>query len=423
MSQVTTQIYRTPSRPVEIQPRSSLELKLVTEFPGTVLSDGVSHIGTRSVGIISRYPPAPIDHTSTLYYTWYKAATDGLLAGTYGEFYKGVLSTNTSRISIGSKSSFIVGIQLVSSGRSRLSVESRGDIWLDAVKKNWVKWSNIGSADFTIWKDNIAGERPLEWNGWVQVVKKLGNKIIVYGANGVSSLIPIGNTYGLQSIYRIGVKGKGAVAGDSSIHFFVDRSGQLFSLGELTRKSSLFEEAMYPEKLDYSEYLSNMGDIVLTWDSLNSLLYICDGITGYVYNPSSKSFGEGPKNITGMSHQDDKTYVVSTESLNTPLFEICTGLFDLGSRKPKNIRQVEVGVNASTNLKGAIEYRLAKNEPLHSTPWVPVTPSGVFYLPCYGLEFRFKLRATSLEDFKLDYMRVFGNIHGFSYLDGFDRQG
>ena len=37
----------------------------------------------------------------------------------------------------------------------------------EAVKANWVKWSDIGYLDFTVGKDNVAGERPLDWNGFV----------------------------------------------------------------------------------------------------------------------------------------------------------------------------------------------------------------------------------------------------------------
>ena len=32
-------------------------------------------------------------------------------------------------------------------------------------KRNWVKWSDIGHLDFTIWKDNVAGERPMDLDG------------------------------------------------------------------------------------------------------------------------------------------------------------------------------------------------------------------------------------------------------------------
>ena len=422
MSQVTTPIFKGVARVFTTYPVSTLALKLVTESPGNSFPNTTSKTGIRSIGVITKYPAAPIDYTATINVNWYDVDIDGLAAVSYGEFYNGVVSSSTSKLGVGTTGSFIVGISLIPSGINQLVIGSLGDIWVDIVKKNWVKWSNIGSADFTIWKDNIAGARPLDWTGWVYSIKKLGNKVIVYGENGVSSLFPSGVTYGMQTIYRIGIKGRGAVNGDNSIHFFVDTSGHLFSMGELARKSSLFEETMRPEDLGYSEYLSSMGDLTLSWDSLNKLLYICDGITGYIYNPSSKSFGKGPNNITGIETQGGIQYVGSPIVITTPTFEISTDIFDLSSRKNKNIKYVEVGTNLSGLLEGSIDYRLSKSASFQSTPWVLVNPNGIFHLPCFGIEFKFKLRAPVLEDFKIDYIKVYGKVLNFAYLDVLNKQ-
>jgi len=122
-------------------------------------------------------------------------------------------------------------------------------------KKNWLKWSDVGSVNFTIGRSNVAGERPLDWNGFIYSVKKLRNKVVAYGENGVSFLTPAGGAYGLDTIYRVGLKGKHAVTGDDSKHFFVDNSGQLWKVSaEL-------------ELLDYSEYLSSLNaSIVMSYD-------------------------------------------------------------------------------------------------------------------------------------------------------------
>ena len=420
MSQLfTTQyIFRSLVRPSVKSTESTTEIKLVTSIPGSPLPQSPSRVGIRSVGVITKYPANPIDYDSTIAVDWYDETLDGVVAGTYGDFYKGIISDSTSSIVISSnESKFIVGILAVSDGLNKLGIRSLGDIWVDHVKKNWIKWSNIGSADFTIWKDNIAGGRPLDLQGWVWTLKKLGNKVMAYGENGVSSLFPVDNTYGLRTIYAVGIKGKQAVAGDKSVHFFVDILGQLHSIGELTRKSSLFEETTYPEKLDYSEYLSAMGDITLSWDSLNNLLYICDGTLGYIYNNSTKSFGSGPVNVTGIHNQNGISYVGASEAIVTPYFEIHTDIFDFGNRKNKEIKYIEVGTDLTNILEGSIDYRLAKNESFYSTPWVAVTPSGILYLPCFGVEFKFKFRVNTLETFEIDYIKIRGKIDNYAYLD------
>jgi hypothetical protein len=290
-------------------------------------------------------------------------------------------------------------------------------------KSNWVKWGNIGSIDFTIWKDNIAGERPLDWKGWVYEIKKLGNKVVVYGQNGVSLLVPTGNTYGLHPVHDLGLKGKQAVSGSNSVHFFVDSNGVLFSLGENTMKASLFEASIYPDRLDYSEYLSDMSNPVLSWDKSHKLLYICDGMLGYVYSPSNKSLGSGPINVTGVGEQSGTLYVGASSTIVTPAFEMCTDIYDMGSRKNKTISSFEIGTDASGDLWAAIDYRLDKAEAFKTTQWVRVNPNGIVNLPCFGVEFRFRLKQLVATYIEIDYIKVNGVIHNYSYLDTYARGG
>lgn len=276
------------------------------------------------------------------------------------------------------------------------------DVLTEVFKKNWVKWSNIGNLDFTIDRSNIAGERPLDWRGWVYVVKKLRDKIVAYGENGVSILSPSGNSYGLSTIYRIGLKGKNAVAGNDTIHFFIDNKGQLWSLGE-----SL-------EKLDYSEYLSAMSNPVMSYDVENSLVYICDGVCGYVYSPKDKSLGEGPVNVTGISSQGGTLYVGAPAAITTKVFDICTDIYDMGTRDFKTIDSIEVGTDLSNFLQASVDFRTSNKGNFTSVGWQLVNPSGIAYIPCFGVEFRFKLRALSYEYFELDYLVVNGIIHNYS---------
>jgi len=215
-------------------------------------------------------------------------------------------------------------------------------IILERAKTNWFKWSDIGSLDFTIDKTNVAGERPLDWKGWVYSIRKLGGKVVAYGENGVSVLTPAQKYYGLQTIYRVGLKGKGAVSGDDSVHYFVDNLGQLWR----------FSEGL--EKLDYSEYLSGMlENLVLSWDTANKLLYICDGSQGYIFSQDSGSLGAGPVNVTGIDSQGGILYVAAPATIATPTLELCTDIYDFGSRRGKNIYSLEFGTDLTETLKAA----------------------------------------------------------------------
>lgn len=270
----------------------------------------------------------------------------------------------------------------------------------ETLHKNWVRWSNIGELDFTIWKDNIAGERPLDYNGWVYCLKKLGNKVIAYGQNGVSALVPVGNTYGLQSVYRLGLKGKHAVCGTDAEHYFVDVTGQLWRLADNI------------EKLDYSEFLSNLASTaVLSYDQENGLIYLCDGGTGYVYSPSDKSLGEGPINITGIGSQSGTLYTAAASTISTPTFEICTDIFDFGTRKAKTIHNVQIGTDLTSTLSVAVDCRRDKSSTFETIPWREVNDDGVVHTTCYGNEFRFRIKSSSYEYFEIDYVTINGVIN------------
>lgn len=279
-------------------------------------------------------------------------------------------------------------------------------------KKNWVKWSNIGSIDFTVWKDNIAGERPVDWRGWLYAVKKLGNKIVAYGQNGVALLAPINNFWGLNTVSRIGLKAPGAVCGDTFTHFYVDISGRLCKLDEQI------------EILGYDEYLDSMApSIVMSYDELNKMIYICDGEIGYVYSIRDKSFGRGPSNVTSIGTLNGDLYIGAPSTITIDPFEICTDIYDMGNRRNKTITSIEVGTDVVQAMYGAIDYRLDKAEAFATTPWVRVNPNGITNLPCFGLEFRFRLKTLVYEQFDVDYIRVNGVQHLSTYLDVFAREG
>lgn len=272
------------------------------------------------------------------------------------------------------------------------------DVLTELLKKNWVKWSAIGSLDFTIGRNNVAGERPLDWKGWVYAVKKLGSKVIAYGENGVSILAPSDKHYGMNTIYRVGLKGKHAVAGSDSTHFFIDNKGQLYSLGEELRK------------LDYSEYLSVMSDPVMSYDAESDLVYICDGALGYVYSPKNKSLGAGPVNITGLSSQGGTLYVTAPATATTEPFEICTDIYDFGTRKLKTVFSLEFGTDLTETLYASIDFRTDKAQAFSQTLWYPVNEKGFLQRTCTAREFRFRAKVDNYEYFEIDSLKINGEV-------------
>ena len=183
------------------------------------------------------------------------------------------------------------------------------------------------------------------------------------------------------------------------MHYFVDNLGQLWR----------FSEGL--EKLDYSEYLSGMIDnLVLSWDAANKLLYICDGSQGYVYSQDSGSLGAGPVNVTGIDSQSGTLYVVSPAAISTPTFKICTDIYDLGTRKGKNIHSLEIGTDLTETLEAAIDYRLDKAAAFATTDWHVVDPRGIVFIPVYGREFRFRFKSDVYSYFEVEPIIVNGEV-------------
>lgn len=280
----------------------------------------------------------------------------------------------------------------------------------ESIGTNLLWWSDIGSMSFTINRRNLAGCRRVDWGGWIYSIRKLGGKVAVYGEEGVSLLTPSGNTYGLNTIYKVGIKGRQAVCGDDNEHYFVDKAGRLFSVTDKL------------EKLDYSEYLSTLSSsIVMSFDALSRRIYICDGILGFVYDIDSKSMCLGYPTITGADSINGVPAVAAYGTITPLPFVICTDVYDFGTRKNKTIYNIEFGVDLVNSLWASVDYRLEKSSAFVTTNSVLVTSKGVAHIPCYGVEFRFKLYNTAYESFKLDYIKINGIIHNYSYLDNPER--
>jgi hypothetical protein len=311
-------------------------------------------------------------------------------------------SNNVIPIEVGIEFGGIIWGRVVTAGPIDIAITLK-DVDVDVTRSrcNFIKWSKIGELDFTIDESNLAGERPVDWPGCIYHLRKLGDRVIAYGENGATFFKPSGVHFGMDTFYRIGLKNKGAFAGTDLQHFFVDVLGQLFQV------DSKFT------KLDYSEFLSTMGTIILTLDVEKNLLYICDGVNGYIYGIDSKSFGEGPANVTGIGTQSNVLYVVSKDAIVTPRFEICTDIYDLGTRNAKTIREIEVGSNMTEFLYASVDYRNSYKDDFKQIGWFLVNPDGRAHPKCYGSEFRFRFMSTFYEYFELDYLKIKGHIHGW----------
>ena len=265
---------------------------------------------------------------------------------------------------------------------------------------NMLRWSKIGNLDFTIDRSNLAGQMPMPWKGTVYQILRRGQNIVVYGKNGVASLVASDTAFGSTPVLKLGIKSKLAVCDTGDAHYFVDRLNRLWRLTD-----SL-------EMLDYREWLGTLSStIALAYNPDTKLLYIGDGTLGYVYNTETASMGKGPGTITGVGLQDSTLYVVASGAMTIPNFTIKTDIYDMGSRHGKSIRSLEASLDTTIAVDAAIDWRLQKQSAFKTTAWHRVDSRGLVFIPCYGYEFRFLFRAATAGVFHLDELQVNGVIH------------
>jgi hypothetical protein len=282
---------------------------------------------------------------------------------------------------------------------------------IDYGRVQFVKWSKIGSLDFTIDETNMAGEMPMERIGWIYGLKKLRNTVVVYGQNCIVIMRPVGLFYSIETVYEMGLISTRAFCGSDHVHYFVNVYGQLH---RLTSDGI--------ENLDYSEFLINTfnnfnSKLVMSYDVERDLIFMCDGTYGYVYSVKAQSLGECPPNITAMYDYSGRKYVFGAGDILPMNAELQTDIFDFGTRKPKTIRSIELGTNVEDHLYVSIDYRTSYRHDFVQIGWFKVNPSGKVFPTCYGVEFKIRIKNIVYEPFEIDYMKIRGNIHGFSYLD------
>ena len=129
------------------------------------------------------------------------------------------------------------------------------------VTGNWtnrVAVSDIGSkklassTNLDVVRQNLSANFTMSWSGQVLRVIPLGHpNIIVYGDNGISALVSVGQYFRLTHLSDIGIKEQGAVCSNggsngSTAHYFVDKAGYL----------CIITLDLAIKRLDYREYMS-----------------------------------------------------------------------------------------------------------------------------------------------------------------------
>ncbi len=316
------------------------------------------------------------------------------------------------------------------------------DFNFDDVDSNWVMWSNVGGGDL-LWvfrpdyaynpsgilstypeqvnplepqlferlKSNEWGMMPMPWSGNVEVVKPLGDGVMVYGSNGISLLRPTQtpiNTFGVVPIFdNLGVHGRGAVGGSEREHVFVDKKGAVWKIGTDYSPKLMYEEGML---------FDTLGVISISHDPVENYYYLSR-------SPDTAPTGSYVITRTGMAfvyqcissvfrHTGGLLYGTTKDGTGATANDLVltTDIFDMGSRAIKNISNIEIGGIMSQFNPGVtalVQYRYdAHSSFTNSTP-ITISNEGIIPINVSGVDFKINITGTDHTKItSIDYIKV-----------------
>lgn len=289
------------------------------------------------------------------------------------------------------------------------------------IGQNWVMWSSIGGGNFPLWlfmplgypteyrptfdrlkhaiRRGDFGFAPMTFQGQVQVVKALGDTVIVYGTDGVSALIPTSGggdvppTYGIRHLSDSGCASRGSVGGDDLRHVWLDPAGVLWRVSA----------NLQVERLGYEEYLSPLLTEAHLWqhDPLEQDLYL--GSTERSFLLTGKGLSRSNKAYTAIANWKGRSFSLG-KRVGSTYAEVWTSPFDLRASELKTLTSLRVSHRGGGTVEVRIGYKYSRTGPWEWTDWVEVNEEGNAVLRITALEHKVAVRASDPSTFELDHM-------------------
>lgn len=277
---------------------------------------------------------------------------------------------------------------------------------------NTVAWSGIGNFNCIPSKENpTAGHAVLPWSGIVWDVRKLGNRVMVYGSGGISKFHPVSEPfsgYGQNLILPFGLACRYAVTGDELVHYFVGSDDNLYSI----------KPEQQPEKLGYAEYFAAFNSsMIAMFEPESRRAFFSSDTTGttLVYNPEL-GLTSLDLLITDIINYEDTLYIIAPSNAENTLplvtHECVSHIDDLGQRGLKTLTGLSFGIDfeETTNAWAVVYYRYRKNDDFVRFPDVRLNHEGYAHIGVTAIEFMIGIKFTRdsavLEPVFLDYVQA-----------------
>lgn len=261
-----------------------------------------------------------------------------------------------------------------------------------------VAWSKIGSLEWEYTLGNEVGWSPMPWLGSVSGLLPLGKEIVVYGENGLCKMSmakePV-TTFGIQDFGDIGVLNRNCFAGDTTAHLFVGTDYNLYSV---TPEKALSGEGKLPAKLGYQEWISQLSNPIVTFDSAKRHWWIGDEKTCFIF--TGTGLGESSETPTHLSRLDGSLLGITfPHHSGEALVE--TGDISFDSRGFKTLMCVEGNLRAKKKVYGSTAFRSSYTEDERDSREILLDPRGAFFPVVAGTEIRVRFRCADFHNFYL----------------------
>ena len=275
------------------------------------------------------------------------------------------------------------------------------------MRLNSVAWGQIGRMEYRI--DNVttrtAGYMNMPWgeykSGLVYKLKKIGNKVLVYGDGGKAFLVPYSSPvsgFGLDTkLPSAGIRSGWHVDGDDSIHAFIDTN---YDLWVVTQDYKF-------EKLGYREFMKGMitvADTKISYEPHTKRFYISNGVEGYVL--TEQGLYSTNQFVTSIGNYRGKVLCGFFSTGEDSKYRLVSDTIDFKIRGMKTIEMMEVGCDSDGDVSMAVDYRHNKNSAFTRSTWKVTNARGGAAIIQTAPEFRLCLESDTYVNMNVDYINV-----------------
>lgn len=237
---------------------------------------------------------------------------------------------------------------------------------------NSIAWSLIDGSDIWPMLDGTPataaqaallqrGQAVMPWRGEVRAMRQLGEGMAVYGADGVTIMVPTGKSFGMvdpKGLPRhVGVAARSAVDGDRMRHVFVGTDGNLY----------MIDESFQCEKLGFDEFMPASPTVV--HDPIEGQWWISGATTSYLLTPGGLS---GPVSavVTSVIHTVTGPVASGIDyATATVEAEMWSGMLDAGDNAQKRMTFLRATCDGVTGMKGAVAFGTRSDGTMKTRPW------------------------------------------------------